>query len=1125
MSNFSLKRITITIYSIGLILFIGVSIFASLKSKDILKRFDLLDAKHIQLENANELLYLDEVLTNSARNFIYTNDSIWLDRYIMADTTFTNVATKSRAQNINEDSSPIFNLEDSITQKLFSYERMAFEQIAQNNSDSAIALIESDAYKQYKDIYSKRILRLQSDAEYGNSFVSIEINEVLTNGNKGINFFIILLTGVLIVIGVLGYFIFKSFRKIGTLNNTVIQSEEKYRFLTENIIDVIWVVDAETMKFTYMSPSVKNLRGYTADEVIAQGLKSTLSPESQKNVDDILPARIARFKETGNKEVYTDKLRQPCKDGSMIWTEIVTYFRINPQNTRIELIGTTRNIDDREKAELKLIESQKSHMNLMNSSVQGFIKLEFKKPLKTDMAFEEQIIWVMENLYVSESNNVFAKMYGFKSSDEIIGMSVVDLWEGEETTREIIELFITGGYEWINLETEELTAEGKVKFFVQNLISIYNDDNEIVEMWSSQVDITKRKLAEVELNKSKVNLSEAQRIGNIGSWEYNIITKKPNWSDEMYRIFGLKPQEIEATFEKYLEYIHQDDRNMVIEAYNDSVESKTPYDIIHRLMLKDGTIKYVNERCETIYDSDGSPIRSIGMVQDITKQHLAEEALIESEIKFRSIFNSSVDAIGVLKNDKHITVNPAYLELFGYTELNEIYERPVLDLIAKNKRPTIKKLFLKRLSKEEMLSIYETRGLRKNGEEFDLDVHVSTYKLHGEDYNLVILRDITNRKITEDELIHAKEKAEESDRLKSAFLASMSHEIRTPLNAIVGFSSIIADQSQDPELKDYSDLINTQNDLMLQLIDDLIDFSIIESGTIEITNESFDLNLLLNNISTLFDPKCSTEVTLKQKSQYKSIIIFTDENRLNQVFTNLISNAIKFTKKGQITFGYELDDKSELRCFVHDTGIGIPLDKQDEIFERFTKLDTFSQGTGLGLSITKNIVKLLNGRIWLESKPGEGTSFYFKLPFKVESSSIEEEESKIIKKNHKKSISSKITILVAENNMPNFQLAEKILRAPNINILNAVNGIEAVNICKSNKDIDIVLMDIKMPELDGFEATRQIKKVKPDLPIIACTAYVFHNDKMKAKEAGCDGYISKPINKNDLLELISQLLD
>ncbi len=366
------------------------------------------------------------------------------------------------------------------------------------------------------------------------------------------------------------------------------------------------------------------------------------------------------------------------------------------------------------------------------------------------------------------------------------------------------------------------------------------------------------------------------------------------------------------------------------------------------------------------------------------------------------------------------------------------------------------------------------------------------------------------------ELTIAKEKAEESDRLKTAFLDNISHEIRTPLNAIVGFSGLIVKKSNDNELNECYNIIETQNELLLKIINDLIDFSILESGTLEIVNQDFNINNTIDRLLKILHPKCPPNVSLSSCIKPSGVILHADESRIYQIFLNLLSNAIKFTYSGAVTCGYDVVNDSEISFYVKDTGIGIPEDSKNKIFNRFTKLDPFSQGTGLGLSIVDHIIKLMDGKIEFESIVNQGTKFTFTIPAKAKA--VEPEAPKLNGQVNQTDLN--LSILVAEDNMSNYMLISKQLSYHNAKILHASNGQEAIDICRENDDIDLVLMDIKMPIVNGYEATEAIKKFKPDLPIIAQTAYALAEDRFKAKQAGFDQYIAKPIQMNLLIELI-----
>ena len=367
---------------------------------------------------------------------------------------------------------------------------------------------------------------------------------------------------------------------------------------------------------------------------------------------------------------------------------------------------------------------------------------------------------------------------------------------------------------------------------------------------------------------------------------------------------------------------------------------------------------------------------------------------------------------------------------------------------------------------------------------------------------------ITNRKKMEQELTTAKELAEESNRLKSAFLANMSHEIRTPLNAIVGFSGILASTEREEEKQEYVSIIENNNTLLLQLISDILDLSKIEAGTLELNYSNIELNELMRELERGFLLRVKTDaVKLEFVEPAGPCMAYTEKNRLSQLMINLVTNAIKFTEKGSIRFGYEMRE-NELYFYVADTGCGIPKDKQQNIFGRFVKLNSFAQGTGLGLSICKTLMDHMGGRIGVESEEGKGSTFWFTLPYKP---AVKEDKKQMPKDIQPVSIErNKLTILVAEDNASNYKLFESILRY-DYHLIHAWDGMEAVEMFREHNP-QIVLMDINMPVMDGYEATREIRKYSAKIPIIAVTAFAYASDEQKVMESGFDGYMPKPIN-------------
>ncbi|MFN8258971.1 MAG: ATP-binding protein [Bacteroidales bacterium] len=399
--------------------------------------------------------------------------------------------------------------------------------------------------------------------------------------------------------------------------------------------------------------------------------------------------------------------------------------------------------------------------------------------------------------------------------------------------------------------------------------------------------------------------------------------------------------------------------------------------------------------------------------------------------------------------------------------------------------------------------------------------------------NTIVELETTNEKLnkTNEELIITRDRAEESDRLKSAFLANMSHEIRTPMNGILGFSELLKrPQLSGHEQKMYIDIIEQSGKRMLNIINDLIDIAKIESGQTDVVLKPTNINELIDFIYKFFKPetdKKGLSLRTYKINTDKFSNIYTDSEKLIAILINLIKNAIKYTDSGSIDFGYsgsEIAEEGFIRFFIKDTGIGIEKERHNAIFERFVQADIKDeralQGAGLGLSITKAYVEMLGGRIWLNSEINKGSVFYFTIK-------IQKPSDQIIKFHDEPAINPdneirKIKILIAEDDWPSYLFVSLLVEDFSALTLHAENGIETVEICRNHPDIDLILMDIKMPKMDGYEAARMIRSFNKDVIIIAQTAFALNGDKELAIQAGCNEYITKPIDLSDLRNLIKK---
>lgn len=507
--------------------------------------------------------------------------------------------------------------------------------------------------------------------------------------------------------------------------------------------------------------------------------------------------------------------------------------------------------------------------------------------------------------------------------------------------------------------------------------------------------------------------------------------------------------------------------------------------------------------------------------RDITERIRQQEQIVSLNSMMEAILDNVPVSIVVkdIRNDFNIVFFNRASESFMGKKAKDIIGRNDFHLFEGNIKRAAE------VRREDMLAIeqggsseYAAKYILPSGEKRIVNaIRIPVQKDEANPVLIGLIWDITEQQQQEVELI----KAKEADKLKSTFLANMSHEIRTPLNAIVGFSGIIAETEDFSERQSYIEIINKNCELLLQLIDDILDFSKIESGTLDIHEETVDIKEICYEIYTIHALKMPPEVQLTFDRDLPSILFCSDAKRITQVISNFLTNAKKFTHDGEIKLTYRKIGK-KLYVSVSDTGIGISEDKCRSIFERFVKLNDFKQGTGLGLAISKMIIEKLGGEIGVYSTLGKGSTFWFTLPVKNESTEAEAVPVPLSENHRKETVAvpdKKHRILIAEDVEENFHLLEIILKDHYI-LYHATNGVEAVEMYQKYAP-DLILMDIKMPEMDGFEATRIIRGISGSIPILALTAFAHEREKQIAKECNFNEYIIKPINIHQVKEIVN----
>ncbi|MGM0598121.1 MAG: response regulator [Myxococcota bacterium] len=508
-------------------------------------------------------------------------------------------------------------------------------------------------------------------------------------------------------------------------------------------------------------------------------------------------------------------------------------------------------------------------------------------------------------------------------------------------------------------------------------------------------------------------------------------------------------------------------------------------------------------------------------------RRLAEEETNLNAQKFISVFNSVQDAIFIHDFDgKFLEVNEEACRRLNYSK-EELLSLTPMEIDEKSHAERAPRIF-KKLSEQGRYK-GETIHLTKEGKKIPTELNSNTITFGGRPAILTVARDITHRKQYEKELQEAKNKAEESANLKSAFLANLSHEIRTPLNAILGFTDLLASEYLEESKKnDFLRTIKKSGHKLLSIINDILDVSFIESDQVQITHHEFSLNKLLDQISSKTQSEIEIahkDIELKTHKYFKNNqdVVVSDPQMIYRIYDKLIDNALKFTEKGFVEIGYKAADKENIAFYVSDSGIGVPDESKYLIFERFRQADSGMtrkfEGLGLGLSIARGLVERLGGTIEFHSEGNEGSTVLFKLPVRNSEKQSSEEADKLDLPN---GLSNR-TILIAEDDITNFFLIEEYLNETKVHIEHAENGSQAIELFQTGK-FDLILMDIKMPVLDGIEAFKEIKKINSNIPIIALTAYAYENDKKRLLEKGFDGYLSKPVDQQELIQLVEEVL-
>ena len=641
----------------------------------------------------------------------------------------------------------------------------------------------------------------------------------------------------------------------------------------------------------------------------------------------------------------------------------------------------------------------------------------------------------------------------------------------------------------------------------------------------TEMDVTEKVRLAKKTEELIVKRELAMQVSNIVHWDFDVRTQKfESYNDPVNDYASDKL----LTIEEQMNVIHLEDRSSAFDAIQTMLSGKDlTVEFSCRIKTKhDKTWSYCNiigvpfER-----DENGDIVRYTGFRQNISKQHQLDEELRERNYKMELTFK---------------TVGMSYWDFDVESGQFRAFNDPVNNFHSE--KPISPEEYLSTAHPEDVDCVREYINRILLGVNSDFNLKYRSKTKWDDEWQTLLVTGIpiernkkgqvtryTGIKINNtkwekmaQELKDLKEKAELSDRLKSAFLANMSHEIRTPLNAIVGFSELMINCDDSSEKEEYMEIIQSNNELLLRLINDILDLSKIESGILERKPEKFNMSKVCSELYTMIQPKVTNpDVEFRLDESGPECLIFLDRNRLKQVWMNYLTNAVKCTQSGYIKMGYSIEGKG-IRFYVEDSGVGIPVDLQDRVFGRFQKLNEFAQGTGLGLAISRAIIEGAGGKVGFISQPGKGSTFWAWVPCEIE---IQEKIPSVdAQPLDQPSVLNEISkedlkILIAEDNDSNYLLVRHILK--DYNLTRALDGADAVWKAR-NESFDLIFMDMKMPVMGGLEATRRIREFNAKVPIIALTANAFDSDKGSAIEAGCNAFLAKPLSKKQLLEYFQQ---
>lgn len=889
-------------------------------------------------------------------------------------------------------------------------------------------------------------------------------------------------------------------------------------------------IDNNSLGIIEMDPDTRILRcnyaaekifGYKEEELVGKLLLDIIVTENTRN------KFIASLMEVSTTPRYINSLNgNKRKDGQIIICEWNHTLILDSTGEKIGFISLVQDVTENVKMKESMEKGFLTLNMLMDTSPDAILSLDPDEHILSTNSIacdlfgysEEELVGIFfDKLLTKESSILYhEKMEEYFKNQTFSGSNILSLYGQKKSGKTFPFRFII--------------KEIKYNEFEKLFIVLIQDETEKKKQEEKIQEIEHK--YEEDLKRSYIRFSMVERTAQIGVWEWNSNEGKVFWSEGTERIFGLQPGSFSGTLEEYLSYVYVDDKKKLLKTIDDSIKNKTDYLIEHRIIRKDGKLRWVSCKGNLVTPGIGNYTFMLGIIYDITERKNTEIALQESEALKGAVYNTI--KVGVCLTDENgifFQVNRAYCELYGYSE-EELLGESFLKIVPEENRYNTWLLYNDFLSgKPEMPA--EWKVLHKDGRLIDVFVTASIYETEDKKrYKVTSVLDISDRVKAEEILKKAKETAELANRAKSEFLANMSHEIRTPMNSILGFTEVLGSRLKDQDLLPYLKNISSSGKTLLTLINDILDLSKVESGKLELHPSPVSLRNIIQEIENIFKDKFIAKGIIFESDISPELpeSIYLDEVRIRQILLNLIGNAYKFTHKGRVMLQVEIlenkavSDFFSLRISVIDTGIGIPIEEQTNIFEDFSQVKGTSLkygGTGLGLAISNKLVKMMKGVIELESVPGEGSSFHVVLHEVKKSMTLLLERQDIETDNI---YFDPFRILLVDDISSNRELIKSYLEEQDVSIMEAANGKEALKTLE-NYNPDIIILDLVMPEMSGYELAHLLRK-SPEWnqrPIIGITASVMNLSERK-KNQMFNSILFKPISKAIFLQELQKYL-